>query len=152
MPRKVSHGRTVVRSIALVARTPTARRTGLARTALTTSALPVSERPADLHVGTVDPQGRLRFRRPAQVMGWPPHHRVALEVQGTVVRLADSHDASRGIAVSLDSRCRLLVPYGLRPITGFRPGARVLVVAVPDEGRVAVLPVREVVAAFVRDP
>lgn len=149
MHRQVGREGTAAWSIALVDHAPIARRTGPPGTALTGSLSTASERPADLHVGTVDPQGRLRLRRPAQVMGWPPHHRVSLAVQGTIVRLADGH-ASTGLAASLDSRCRILVPFGLRPVTGFQPGARVLVLAAPDEGRVAVLPVRDVVAAFMR--
>lgn len=105
---------------------------------------------ADLHLATVDTQGRLGLHQPARLVGWAPHRRVTLSVQDPVVRLTDRTGRASGVDVTFDRRCRILVPFGLRSLVGLHPGVRVLVVAVPDEGTLAVLPVDQVVAAFAR--
>ena len=103
---------------------------------------------ADLHLATVDPQGRLPLRQPARHVGWAPHRRMTLSVQDPVVRLTALPGGTSGVSVTFDDRCRVLVPFGIRALVAFHPGVRVLVVAVPDEGTLALLAVDHVVAAF----
>jgi hypothetical protein len=75
---------------------------------------------------------------------------VTLTVQDLVVRLTDGPGEAAGINVTFDNRHRVQVPFGLRAIVGFHPGVRVLVVAVPHDGSLAVLPIGHVLAAFAR--
>jgi hypothetical protein len=55
------------------------------------------------------------------------------------------------VTATFDDRQRVQVPYGLRTMVGFHPGMRVLVVTVPAEGSVSILPVQRVLAAFGAD-
>jgi hypothetical protein len=75
---------------------------------------------------------------------------VTLTVQDLVVRLTDDPGQARGINVAFDNRHRVQVPFGLRAIVGFHPGVRVLVVALPHDGSLAVLPVGHVLTSFAR--
>ncbi len=110
---------------------------------------------ADLHVLTVDGQGRLALRGPALAMGWNAEQILALTVRDGVIRLAPPiHPEGRGsgLAVVLDSRWRVLLPYGIRATNDLANGARVIIVAAPIDGIVAALPVSRVVAALVGSP
>ncbi len=69
-------------------------------------------------------------------------------IQDGMVRLTGDLGRAAGVAVRFDSRQRVQVPFGLRTLVGFHPGVRVLVLTVPAESFVAVLPVDRVVAAF----
>jgi hypothetical protein len=53
-----------------------------------------------------------------------------------------------GVTVVLDSRWRLLLPYGIRVHSGLEFGIRLIVLAAPIEGLAAALPVSRVVSAF----
>jgi hypothetical protein len=107
--------------------------------------------PADLHVSTVDDQGRLALRGPALTMGWMPGQELALNIRDGGLRLSTrDHRTPTGsaVGVTLDSRFRVLLPYGIRIHGGWRSGIRVMVLAVPVEGVVAALSVPRVVSAF----
>ena len=65
-----------------------------------------------------------------------------------VVHMSGDAAGEAGIPAELDHRHRVRVRSGLRAMVGFHPGMRVLVVTVPSEGSVAVLPVDRVAAAF----
>jgi hypothetical protein len=128
---------------------PTARRVDRVHPATTNT------RPADLHVSTVDDQGRLALREPALTMGWVPGQDLALNIRDGGIRLsARAHQAPTDftVGVTLDSRFRVLLPYGIRVHGGWRSGIRVMVLAVPVEGVVAALSVPKVVSAFVLNP
>jgi hypothetical protein len=103
---------------------------------------------ADLHVATVDPTGRVWLRSSAQLLRWVPGRRLTMTVRDAVVHVSGDANGKAGIAAALDDRHRVRLPFGLRGIVGFYPGTRVLVVTVPAEGSVAILPVHRVVAAF----
>jgi hypothetical protein len=110
--------------------------------------------PADLHVSTVDDQGRLALRGPALTMGWAPGEELALTIRDSGIRLSTLTKQTRtgsAATVTLDSRFRVLLPYGIRVHGGWRSGIRVMVLAVPVEGIVAALSVPRVVSAFLRD-
>jgi hypothetical protein len=111
--------------------------------------------PADLHVSTVDDQGRLALRGPALTMGWMPGQDLALNIRDGGIRLSNrSHQTPTGssVGVTLDRRFRVLIPYGIRVHGGWKSGVRVMVLAVPVEGVVAALSVPKVVSAFLRVP
>ena len=103
---------------------------------------------ADLHLATVDPTGRVWLRQPARLLGWVPGRKLTVSIRDAVVHVSGSTDKEVGIAAALDDRERVKVPYGLRMMVGFHTGVRVLVVTIPAEGSVAILPVHRVVAAF----
>jgi hypothetical protein len=127
----------------------TARRVDEVRPAVTDTG------PADLHVSTVDEQGRLALRGPALTMGWVPVQELALNMRDGGLRLSTwDHRTLTGsaVGVTLDSRFRVLLPYAIRVHGGWRPGIRVMVLAVPVEGVVAALSVPKVVSAFLRVP
>jgi hypothetical protein len=110
--------------------------------------------PADLHVSTVDNQGRLALGGPALTMGWMPGEDLALSIRDGGIRLSaqtQRNSTSSALGVTLDSRCRLLLPFGIRVHGGWMAGIRVMVLAVPIEGIVAALSVPRVVSAFLRD-
>ncbi len=71
-----------------------------------------------------------------------------MTIQDGIVRLTGDPGRAAGVAVSFDGRQRVQVPFGLRTLVGFHPGVRVLVLTVPAERFVAVLPVDRVVAAL----
>lgn len=106
---------------------------------------------ADLHVSTVDGQGRLALRGPALAMGWSPGQDLALGVRDGVLRLSSPMHPTQtrsGIAIALDSRWRVLLPYGIRVHSGMELGIRLMVLAIPIEGVAAAVPVSRVVSAF----
>jgi hypothetical protein len=99
----------------------------------------------DLQVVTMDAKGRVPLRRAAGTMGWIPGSHVALSLHDSVLRL--SHDVSRGtgIDLTLDRRLRVQLPFGVRVTTAFRPGTRLIVLAVHDDGVVAAAPLSGVI-------
>jgi hypothetical protein len=106
---------------------------------------------ADLHVSTMDAHGRLPLRGPALRMGWSPGQDLALVVRDGVLRLFPPIQPAQpgsGVTVVLDSRWRLLLPYGIRIHSGLEFGIRLIVLAAPMEGLAAALPVSRVVSAF----
>jgi hypothetical protein len=106
---------------------------------------------ADLHVSTMDAHGRLPLRGPAVTMGWSPGQDLALVVRDGVLRLSSAilpAQPRSGVTVVLDSRWRLLLPYGIRVHSGLGFGIRLIVLAAPMEGLAAALPVSRVVSAF----
>jgi hypothetical protein len=106
---------------------------------------------ADLHVSTMDAHGRLPLRGPALAMGWSPGQDLALVVRDGVLLLSSPLQPAQprsGITVVLDSRWRLLLPYGIRVHSGLEFGIRLMVLAAPIEGLAAALPVSRVVSAF----
>ncbi len=106
---------------------------------------------ADLHVSTMDAHGRLPLRGPALRMGWSPGQDLALVVRDGVLRLSSAilpAQPRSGVIVVLDSRWRLLLPYGIRIHSGLEFGIRLIVLAAPMEGLAAALPVSRVASAF----
>jgi hypothetical protein len=106
----------------------------------------------DVDVATVDGEGRVAMRRLAMAMGWTSGQPLALTVSDGIVRVtAPAHPAaSYAIAVIMDTRWRVLLPYGLRQHCGWAPGTRLIIVAAPKAGIVAALPLAQVVAPLVR--
>jgi hypothetical protein len=106
---------------------------------------------ADLHVATMDAHGRLPLRGPALRMGWSPGQDLVVVVRDGVLRLSSPTQPAQsrsGVTVVLDSRRRLLLPYGIRVHSGLKFGTRLIVLAAPIEGLAAALPVTRVVTAF----
>ena len=92
---------------------------------------------ADLQVPTMDAHGRLPLRGPALSMGWSPGQDLALVVRDGVLLLSSPIQPAQprsGITVVLDSRWRLLLPYGIRVHSGLEFGIRLMVLAAPTEG------------------
>jgi len=109
---------------------------------------------ADLFISTVDPQGRLALRGPASTMGWTTGQELWLARRhGGLLfsRLADSHPVA-AMAVILDSRFRVLLPYFMRVQNNWEPGVRLMVLAAPVHGVLAALPVARVAAALLGNP
>ena len=120
-----------------------------ASTVRRTSPVPARTLPvADLHVATIDPMGRVWVRLSARLLGWMLGQTLAMTLRDGVIHMSGDAGGAAGIPAALDHRHRVQVPFGLRAMIGFHPGIRVLVVTVPSEGSVAVLPVDRVVAAF----
>jgi len=106
---------------------------------------------ADLHVSTMDGHGRPALRGPALAMGWAPGQDLALTVRDGILRLSSPIHSTQtrcGVTVVLDSRWRVLLPYGIRVHSGWELGIRLIVLAIPIEGIAAALPVSRVVSAF----
>ena len=103
---------------------------------------------ADLHVATVDRDGRAWLRLSAQLLGWIPGETLSMAVRDGVVHLRSDADDHTGIPAALDERHRVRVPLGIRAMAGVRVGTRLLVVTVPAAGSVAILPIHRVLAAF----
>ena len=106
---------------------------------------------ADLHVSTMDGQGRLALRGPALAMGWSPGQDLALGIHDGMLHLSSplhSAHAGSGVTVVLDSRWRVLLPYGIRIHTSMEVGIRLMILAIPAEGIAAAVPVSRVVSAF----
>jgi hypothetical protein len=109
---------------------------------------------ADLFISTVDPQGRLALRGPASTMGWTTGHKLWLTCRNGGLlfsRLADSHRVAT-LAVVLDSRFRVLLPYFIRVQNNWEPGVRLMVLAAPVHGLLAALPIARVAAALLGNP
>jgi hypothetical protein len=66
-------------------------------------------------------------------------------------RLPDSHCVA-AIGVVLDSRFRVLLPYFMRVQNNWEPGVRLMVLAAPVHGVLAVLPMARVAAALLGNP
>jgi hypothetical protein len=84
-------------------------------------------------------------------MGWSPGQDLALAVSDGILRLSPPMHPTQtrsGIAVALDSRWRVLLPYGIRVHNGMELGIRLMVLAIPIEGVAAAVPVSRVVSAF----
>ena len=105
----------------------------------------------DLHVSTMDDQGRLALRGPALAMNWSPGQDLALGIHDGMLHLSSplhpAHTGS-GVTVVLDSRWRVLLPYGIRIHTSMEVGIRLMILAIPAEGIAAAVPVSRVVSAF----
>ena len=109
---------------------------------------------ADLFISTVDPQGRLALRGPTSTMGWTTGQELFLARRhgGLLLsRLPDSHRVA-AMAVVLDSRFRVLLPYFMRIQNNWEPGVRLMVLATPVHGVLAVLPMARVAAALLGNP
>jgi hypothetical protein len=75
-------------------------------------------------------------------MGWSPGQDLALVVRDGVLRLSSPIQPAQprsGVTVVLDSRWRLLLPYGIRVHSGLEFGIRLRVFAAPIEGLAAAL-------------
>jgi hypothetical protein len=106
----------------------------------------------DLQLVTVDPRGRVPLRRSAVFLGWAIEERVTMEVDGGAIRLSPSNHRSVGVDVSLDRRLRFQLPHGIRLTTRFRPGVRLVVLAVREHGIVAAAPLSDLIDRLVRQP
>jgi len=109
---------------------------------------------ADLFMSTVDPQGRIALCGPASTMGWRRGQELWLTRRhGGLLfsRLPDSHRVGT-LAVILDSRFRVLLPYFMRVQNNWEPGVRLMVLAAPVHGVLAVLPMARVAAALLGNP
>jgi hypothetical protein len=71
-----------------------------------------------------------------------------MAVRDGVVLVSSEAGQHTGIAAALDDRHRVRVPLGIRAMAGIHTGMRVLVVTVPSDGSVAILPVHRVLGAF----
>lgn len=107
------------------------------------------EAPVDLHVATIDIQGRVPLRKQVGAMGWPAYGEVVLTVHDGLIRFFDparlgpQHEI--GIRLTLDSRLRVQLPFGIRTATSLWPGMRLVLLAAPFQGIVAGLPVSHLV-------
>ena len=109
---------------------------------------------ADLFISTVDPQGRLALRGPTSTMGWTTGQELFLARRhgGLLLsRLPDSHCVA-AMAVVLDSRFRVLLPYFIRVQNNWAPGLRLMVLAAPVHDVLAALPMARVAAALLGNP
>ena len=108
---------------------------------------------ADLFVSTVDANTRRALRGPTATMRWTTGQNLWLTRRDGIVLLSHSPDPTRArtVAVVLDSRCRVLLPYFIRIQNNWKPGVRLMLVAAPVEGVAAALPVSRVVSAFLGD-
>jgi hypothetical protein len=66
-------------------------------------------------------------------------------------RLPDSHCVA-AMAVVMDSRFRVLLPYFIRVQNNWAPGVRLMVLAIPVHGVLAALPMARVAAALLGNP
>jgi hypothetical protein len=95
----------------------------------------------DLHLLTVDVQGRIPLRRVATSVGWCAGEALELTPGDSLLQLspADPHNAV--VQAVLDTRLRVQMPYGLWATSDFRPGARLVVLAVAGEHTAVAAPV-----------
>lgn len=86
-------------------------------------------------------------------MSWPPRQRLNLVVEDHVLRLSDPLDPSTtepaGVAIALDERFRVVLPYGMRVTAGFQSSQRLIVLTIRHQGIVAALPVAQLVEALI---
>ena|ERR1700733_12410596 len=109
---------------------------------------------ADVFTSTVDTKGRLALRGPALTMGWTTGQELWLSRRegGLLLSRLPHSDCFHAIAVVLDSRCRLVLPYFIRVQNNWPSGIRLMVLAVPGEGMMAALPVARLAAALLGNP
>ena len=109
---------------------------------------------ADLFMSTVDPQGRLALRGPASTMGWTTGQELWLTRRYGGLLFSRSPDSDRvaAMAVVLDSRFRVLLPYFVRVQHNWEPGVRLMVLATPVHDVLAALPMARVAAALLGNP
>jgi hypothetical protein len=109
---------------------------------------------ADLFISTVDPQGRLALRGPASTMGWTTEQELWLSRRHGGLLLSRLPDSDRvdTMAVVLDNRFRVLLPYFMRVQNNWEPGVRLMVLAAPVHGVLAALPMARVAAALLGNP
>lgn len=109
----------------------------------------LQEATVDLHLGTIDGQGRVRLAQAAGPQGWQAGSALVLLVHDGVLRLVDPTRLRGGqhvgIAISLDARLRLQLPFGVRTALGLRPGTRLVLLGVPSSGTVVGFPVSHLV-------
>jgi hypothetical protein len=102
----------------------------------------------ELGLATIDNQGRLPLRGLAGRLSWRAGDPVGLTIEEDVLRLSDTRGAfieAEGVVLSLDQRCRVQLPYGVRLVTGLVPGTRVMLLVTVDRGLV-VVPVARMVS------
>lgn len=108
----------------------------------------------NVHVVTVDRQGRLALHGPAVHMGWTSNC-VALTTSKGALLLTETHRPEGAqhahndhgpapFLVVLDSRHRIQITYGLRVTTGLHPGIRAAVLGAPAEAFAAALPLSRI--------
>jgi hypothetical protein len=109
---------------------------------------------ADLFMSTVDAKGRLALRGPASTMGWTTGQELWLTRRHGGLLLSQLPDSNRvgAMAVVLDSRFRVLLPYFIRIQNDWEPGVRLMVLAAPVAGALAALSVARVAAALLANP
>jgi hypothetical protein len=103
---------------------------------------------ADLFMSTVDAQGRLALRGPASTMHWTTGQQLWLTRRDgglLLSRLPPSHLVA-AMAVALDSRLRVLLPYFIRVQNNWEPRGTLMVLAAPVQGVLAAVPVARVAA------
>jgi hypothetical protein len=105
----------------------------------------------DLQLATIDVQGRVPLRRAASTMSWSPSREVDVSAHDGILRIVDRAAGPDAITLALDARLRVQLPYGIRAVTRFRPGMRLVVLAVRDEG-VAAVPVADLIARLISRP
>lgn len=109
----------------------------------------LQEATVDLHLGTMDGQGRVRLAQVAGPQGWQAGSALVLLVHDGVLRLVEPTRLRGGqhvgIPISLDARLRLQLPFGVRTALGLRPGTRLVLLGVPSSGTVVGFPVSHLV-------
>lgn len=99
----------------------------------------------EVHIVTIEGQGRVRLARIAGPMQWRAGDALVLDVQDGIVRLGDAalvlpHQHS-GLQVKLDARLRIQLPIGIRTLLGLEPGTQLVLLGAPAEGAAAGIPV-----------
>ena len=94
----------------------------------------------------VDDRGRVAAQPVAEHLGWPPGTRLAARVRAGLV-LVTTDPAG---PVRVTPRRHLRLPATVRHWCGLTPGARVLLVAEPDEGRLVIHPTASLDAMITR--
>ncbi|MGN2638878.1 AbrB/MazE/SpoVT family DNA-binding domain-containing protein [Nocardia takedensis] len=103
-------------------------------------------------VSILNDRARLSARRSFITMGWPPGHPIAYQIHSYVITIRSTYAGTSRYKIGAPGHIRL--PAQILRASGIRPGDTVLILAMPAEGVLAIVPaplVEDALSAIVAD-
>ncbi len=89
-------------------------------------------------VSILNDRARLSARRSFAAMGWPPGHPIAYSVHGHVIAIRGTYAGTSRFKIG--ALGQIWLPAQVLRATGLRPGNPVVVLALPADGLLAIIP------------